>query len=123
MDERGNAVKCEKILLGLAGLFLVFLLVLFFRDRAALKAAPVTVETENAVPQESFLPDVSPLDVNSASAEELAGLPGIGEVLAQRIVDYRTANGPFEAVEDLLSVSGIGEKRLAELEGRITVGN
>ena len=123
MDERGNAVKCEKILLGLTALFLALLLALFLRDRAALSAAPVTVETENAVPQESFLPDVSPLDVNSASAEELAGLPGIGEVLAQRIVDYRTANGPFEAVEDLLSVSGIGEKRLTELEGRITIGN
>lgn len=123
MDERGNAVKCEKFLLGLTALFLAFLLVLFLRDRAALKAAPVTVETERAVPQESFMPDVSPLDVNSASAEELTGLPGIGEVLAQRIVDYRSANGPFETVEDLLSVSGIGEKKLAELEGRITVSN
>lgn len=123
MDERGNVVKCEKILLGLTALFLALLLALFFRDRAVLTAAPVTVETERAVPRESFMPDVSPLDVNAASAEELAGLPGIGEVLAGRIVDYRAANGPFGAVEDLLSVSGIGEKKLAELEGRITVGN
>lgn len=123
MDERGNAVKCEKILLGLTGLFLAFLLVVFFLDRAALKAAPVTVETETAASQESFMPDVSPLDINSASAAELAALPGIGEVLARRIVDYRTANGPFGAVEDLLSVSGIGEKKLAELEGRITASN
>lgn len=123
MDERGNTVKCEKILLGLTALFLVFLLALFFRDRAALGAAPVTVETETAVSQESFMPDVSPLDINGASAEELAALPGIGEVLAQRIVDYRAANGPFETVEDLTKVSGIGEKKLAGLEGRITVGN
>lgn len=123
MDERGIAVKCEKFLLGLTALFLAFLLALFLRDRAALEAAPVTVETERAVPQESFMPDVSPLDVNSATAEELTGLPGIGEVLARRIVDYRSANGPFETVEDLLSVSGIGEKKLAELEGRITVSN
>lgn len=123
MDERGNTVKCEKILLGLTALFLALLLALFLRDRAALSAAPVTVETENAVPQESFLPDVSPLDINNASAEELAGLPGIGEVLAERIVDYRTANGPFETVEDLTKVPGIGGKKLADLEGRITVGN
>lgn len=123
MDERGNTVKCEKILLGLTALFLVFLLALFFRDRAALGAAPVTVETETAVSQESFMPDVSPLDINGASAEELAALPGIGEVLAQRIVDYRAANGPFETVEDLTKVSGIGEKKLAELEGRITTGH
>lgn len=120
MDERGNAVKCEKILLGLTALFLAFLLALFFRDRAALEAAPVTVETETAVPQASFMPDVSPLDINAASAEELAGLPGIGRVLAERIVDYRTEHGPFGAVEDLMEVSGIGEKKLAELEGRIT---
>ena len=120
MDERGNAVKCEKILLGLTALFLAILLALFFRDRAALTAAPVTVETENAVSQETFMPDVSPLDINAASAEELAGLPGIGAVLAERIVYYRTEHGSFEMVEDLMSVSGIGEKKLAELEGRIT---
>ena len=65
-------------------------------------------------------PDVQPLDVNAASAEELAELPGIGRVLAERIVDYRTEHGPFEAAEDLTEVSGIGERKLAELEGRIT---
>ena len=122
MDERGNTVKCEKILLGFTALFLA-LLALFFRDRAALEAAPVTVETEAAVPQEAFMPDVSPLDINAASAEELAALPGIGEVLAGRIVAYREEHGPFAAVEDLMKVSGIGEKKLAELEGRITTGN
>lgn len=123
MDERGNAVKCEKILLGLTALFLALLLALFFRDRAVLAAAPAVVETETAVPQASFLPDVPPLDINTAPAEELAALPGIGEVLAGRIVDYRTANGPFETVEELTNVSGIGGKKLAGLEGRITVGN
>lgn len=123
MDERGNTVKCEKILLGLTALFLALLLALFLRDRAAPRAAPVAVETERAAAQEQFLPDVSPLDINTAPAEELAGLPGIGEVLAERIVDYRTANGPFETVEDLTKVPGIGGKKLADLEGRITVGN
>ena len=123
MDERGNTVKCEKILLGLTALFLALLLALFLRDRAAPQAVPVAVETERAAAQEQFLPDVSPLDINTALAEELAGLPGIGEVLAERIVDYRTANGPFETVEDLTKVPGIGSKKLADLEGRITVGN
>ena len=70
----------------------------------------------------AFMPDVSPLDINAAAAEELAALPGIGEVLAGRIVAYREEHGPFAAVEDLTEVSGIGEKKLAELEGRITVG-
>lgn len=123
MDERGITVKTEKILLALTALFLAVLLALFFRDRAAARAAPVTVEAETAVPQEAFMPDVSPLDLNAASAEELAGLPGIGEVLAGRIVEYRREHGPFGTVEDLARVSGIGEKKLTELEGRITVGN
>lgn len=123
MDERGITVKTEKILLALTALFLAVLLALFFRDRAAARAAPVTVEAETVVPQEAFMPDVSPLDLNAASAEELAGLPGIGEVLAGRIVEYRREHGPFGTVEDLAKVSGIGEKKLTELEGRITVGN
>ncbi len=110
MDERGNAVKCEKILLGLTALFLVFLFALFFRDRAALAPSPVAVETEISASQESFMPDVSPMDINSASAEELANLPGIGTALAERNVDYRGSHGPFEAAEDLMKVSGIGEK-------------
>ena len=122
MDERGNAVKSEKILLGLTALFLVVLLALFFRDRAAAEAAPVAVETERDAAQETFMPDVSPLNINTASEEELATLPGIGGVLARRIVDYRTEHGPFEAEEDLLKVSGIGERKLAELDGRITAG-
>ena len=122
MDERGNAVKSEKILLGLTALFLVVLLALFFRDRAAAEAAPVAVETERDAAQETFMPDVSPLNINTASEEELATLPGIGGVLAGRIVDCRTEHGPFEAEEDLLKVSGIGERKLAELDGRITAG-
>lgn len=122
MDERGNAVKTEKILLGLTALFLIFLLALFFRDRRAMEAAPVSVEVETALPQETFMPDVSPVDVNTAPAEELADLPGIGGVLAGRIVEYREEHGPFETAEDLLGVSGIGEKKLAGLEGYITTG-
>lgn len=61
------------------------------------------------------------ININSASATDLEALPGIGEVLAQRIVDYRTQNGPFGTVDDLLDVSGIGDAILAEIRDLVTV--
>lgn len=62
------------------------------------------------------------LNVNSASAPELETLPGIGEVLAERIVAYREVNGPFARVEDLTSVEGISESLVDELRDLVTVG-
>lgn len=62
-----------------------------------------------------------PLDLNTATAEELTALPGIGEVLAGRIVAYREANGAFTSVEELLQVDGIGEKRFEAIRDYITL--
>ncbi|HEX6946277.1 MAG TPA: ComEA family DNA-binding protein [Acidimicrobiia bacterium] len=59
--------------------------------------------------------------VNRATAAELENLPGVGPVLAERIVAYREQNGPFETVEDLLQVPGIGEAKLAALRDLIAV--
>ncbi len=63
------------------------------------------------------------VDINRACAEELATLPGIGEVLAGRIIEYREQTGSFAAAEELMNVSGIGEKTFAELKQYITVGS
>ncbi|HEX9693484.1 MAG TPA: ComEA family DNA-binding protein [Actinomycetota bacterium] len=63
----------------------------------------------------------SKVNINSASAVELEALPGIGEVIAQEILDYRTENGPFGSVDDLLDVSGIGEVTLENIRDLVTV--
>ncbi len=67
--------------------------------------------------------DVPPIDINTATVAELDGLPGIGPVLAQRIVDYRTEQGPFSTVEELAEVQGISEKMVDELGSRLIVGS
>ena len=62
-----------------------------------------------------------PVNINTASQRELDALPGIGEVLAQRILDYRKANGAFSSVDELVKVKGIGEKTLEKLRPYATV--
>ncbi|UCM87879.1 ComEA family DNA-binding protein [Streptomyces marincola] len=62
----------------------------------------------------------APISLNTATAEQLQDLPGVGPVLAGRIVAYRTERGAFTSVEQLGEVTGIGERRLAELRDRVT---
>ncbi len=61
------------------------------------------------------------ISLNQADATSLEDLPGVGPVLAERIVAHREANGPFETVEDLLEVPGIGEAKLASIRDLVTV--
>ncbi|TEU18909.1 MAG: hypothetical protein E3I25_00320 [Dehalococcoidia bacterium] len=63
------------------------------------------------------------IDINRAEPWLLESLPGIGEVLAQRIVDYRSENGPFKRIEDLLKVSGIGPATFEKIKDYITVSD
>ena len=62
------------------------------------------------------------ININLASQSELTDLPGIGNVLASRIIDYRRQHGDFLRIEDLRNVSGIGEKRFEAIMDKITVG-
>jgi len=61
------------------------------------------------------------ININTADEKQLDALPGIGPTLAARIVEYRQANGPFKSIEEVKNVSGIGEKRFADIKDLITV--
>ena len=76
--------------------------------------SPVVVVTDASSQMEK---QENPLiNINTASEEELQEIPGIGPVLAKRIVEYREANGVFTSVEELQNVSGIGEKTLEKIK-------
>ena len=63
-----------------------------------------------------------PININTASAEELTSLPGIGDVLAGRIVSYREQYGSFLSTEELMDVTGISEKTYERIREYVTVG-
>jgi competence protein ComEA len=98
----------------------------------ALNLAALLVDgTQILVPREGAEAVASPvaggavagglINVNTASATELEELPGIGEVIAQAILDHRTENGPFTSVDQLLDVSGIGDATLENIRELVTV--
>lgn len=97
-------------------------------------AAPLADGVQILVPREGDVPPVAvpggiapggvgagTVNINTASAAELETLPGVGEVIAQRIVDHRTANGPFSSVDELLDVSGIGEATFEAMRELVSV--
>ncbi len=75
------------------------------------------------VPREGEEQSSQKIDINRAELWLLEALPGIGEVLAQRIVDYRSQSGPFRTIEDLLKVSGIGSGTFENIKDYITVSD
>lgn len=79
-------------------------------------SAPVSPRISRRAPER-----VSKLDLNRATSEELEQLPGIGVVLARRMIDQRETAGGFKRVEDLLTVKGIGRKRLEQLRPLLMV--
>ena len=61
------------------------------------------------------------VNVNEASAQELESIKGVGPALAERIVEYRTANGKFKSLDQLREVKGIGEAKLGKMKNEITL--
>lgn len=96
-------------------------------DRGALNLARLLADGEQLiVPVAGATPATPPgsasglVNLNTADAATLDTLPRVGPAMATRIIDYREANGPFTAVEDLLGVTGIGDKTLEGLRGLVS---
>lgn len=120
------------ILVAVTLLFAVFTLGFFLGRNGShgsvelsVPAAMQTLPPQTTCPEPTTPETVAvtfPIDINRADAEQLTALPGIGEVLAGRIVAYREENGSFLSTQELQSVEGIGEKRLDAILDLITVG-
>ena len=118
----------QKLLIGLTLVFAAFIAGLFLGrnfNRQPVQIQPLPAVTAAAVPPLSLMTEPtapSIININTSTVEEIQVLPGIGPLLAQRIVEYREENGPFETNGELMNVSGIGEKKLEEIWDYITVG-
>lgn len=86
-------------------------------EEAAAPSSDGTAQASAGVPSDPS----APVNLNTATAEELRTLPGVGEATAAAILEDREANGPFTSVEDVMRVSGIGEKKFAKMRERIRV--
>ncbi len=90
-----------------------------------IKNAEAAIEKTEIVHQKklinSLTADEKLVNINTASAEELTGLKGIGQVTAENIIKYRTENGSFKDIEELMNVRGIGKKRFSDIKSLIDI--
>ncbi|MCX7732278.1 MAG: helix-hairpin-helix domain-containing protein [candidate division WOR-3 bacterium] len=112
MNEREKTV-----LIFLSAVLLIGAVINVFKSwqlRHRLASLPLELKRATSVPADTVI------DINSATAEQLEALPGIGPVLAQRIVSYREKHGAFKDIAEICNVSGIGPKKFAALKEFIT---
>jgi competence protein ComEA len=81
----------------------------------------VTADQSKSPSRAATAPSTAIVNLNTASASDLEGLPGIGAKTAARIIEYRQKNGPFKKIEELMNVRGVGEKNFLKLKPQLTV--
>ena len=117
----GKITKTEKILVGCTAVFVLCLCAVCFGEIAAGRNGSSTVEPRRTVSEEMLIPErARRVNINTADAELLTELPGIGPTLAARIVEYREQHGPFPTTAHLMKVEGIGPGIYMELMKLVT---
>lgn len=120
MNMTGKMKRTEWALLLLAAVFLALVGTICHSAMTTSAGTDYTITTQRHT-EEVVTPEPSPLvDINTADAQQLQTLKGVGPALAERIIAYREEHGPFTCVEDLLQVSGIGEHTLEQFKDRAT---
>ena len=123
MKVTGKLTKTEWLLLVMTVVFLCVLARIHQEAPAPAAGDGYLVLTSRST-EETVTPEPTPpVDVNTAGLDELDTLDGIGPVLAQRIIDYRTEHGPFSSLDELLEVKGIGEATLEKFRDHAVAGN
>lgn len=117
--------RTERVAIALSAVLLAAAAVMTFAGNrnSGVAVQPLTAieSPSGVVSAQTAGSETKKININTATAAELETLPGVGRTLAARIVDYRAAHGAFQMPEELMNVSGIGEKTFAALAGQITV--
>ena len=110
----------ERILVGaVCFLCAAMLLFLSFSSQKPVQLSDKTVREEELADERE---NEVVFDLNRVSKEQLCLLPGIGEVLSERILEYRFVHGKFSSLEELLEIEGFSEKKLESVRGRLVIG-
>lgn len=115
--------KTEWLMLALTVVFLAALSLLYLRAADVADGTDYTITVTHQEDEPVTPEPPAPININTASAEELETLPDIGPALAERIIAYRETHGLFKNVDDLINVKGIGEAVLSELRDLVSVGS
>ena len=116
--------KQQWILVGITGIFLCLLVGIFVGRNLTDSYIPLDKALESASQNTSENTQAADgrIDLNTASLQQLQMLPGVGETIAQRILDYRTAHNGFTTIAELMEVEGIGEKKFTQIQPYVKIG-